>query len=62
MVDHPEKLGVYGRLSASGRAIVVPTPAIIVKTFMRVLLFPFGEDAVPKLGCSRARWRISVRV
>jgi len=50
VVDHPEKLGVYGRLSASGRAIVVPTPAIIVKTFMRVLLFPFRRRR-----CAEAR-------
>jgi len=50
VVDHPEKLGVYGRLSASGRAVVVPTPAIIVKTFMRVLLLPFRRRR-----CAEAR-------
>jgi signal transduction histidine kinase len=50
VVDHPEKLGVYGRLSASGRARVVPTPAIIVKTFMQVLLFPFRRRR-----CAEAR-------
>ncbi|HJZ15074.1 MAG TPA: PAS-domain containing protein, partial [Stellaceae bacterium] len=50
MVDYPEKLGVYGRLSASGRATVVPTPAIVVKAFMRLLLFPFRRRR-----CAEAR-------
>ena len=50
MVDYPEMLGVYGRLSASGRATVVPTPAIVVKAFMRLLLFPFRRRR-----CAEAR-------
>ena len=50
MVDYPEKLGVYGRLSASGRATVVPTPAIVVKAFMRLVLFPFRRRR-----CAEAR-------
>jgi signal transduction histidine kinase len=50
VVDYPEKLGVYGRLSASGRATVVPTPAIVVKAFMRLLLFPFRRRR-----CAEAR-------
>jgi len=50
VVDYPEKLGVYGRLSASGRATVVPTPAIVVKAFMRLVLFPFRRRR-----CAEAR-------
>jgi len=38
VVDDPEKLGVYGRLSAGGRATVVLTAANVVKSFMRLLL------------------------
>jgi signal transduction histidine kinase len=37
VVDDPEKLGFYGRSSASGRAMVVPIPATVVKPFMRLL-------------------------
>jgi len=50
VVDYPEKLGVYGRRSASGRATVVPTPAIVVKAFMRLVLFPFRRRR-----CAEAR-------
>jgi signal transduction histidine kinase len=50
MVDDPKKLGIYGRLSASGRATVVPTPAVAVKAFMRLLLFPFRRRR-----CAEAR-------
>jgi signal transduction histidine kinase len=37
VVDDPEKLGFYYRSSASGRAMVVPTPATVAKPFMRLL-------------------------
>jgi signal transduction histidine kinase len=50
VVDDPKKLGVYGRLSASGRATVVPTPAGAVKAFMRLLPFPFRRRR-----CAEAR-------
>jgi signal transduction histidine kinase len=50
VVDDPEKLGGYGRLSASGRATVVPTSAAVVKAFMRHLLFPFRRRR-----CAEAR-------
>ena len=50
VVDDPEKLGVYGRLSASGRATAVPKPALVVKAFMRLLLFPFRRRR-----CAEAR-------
>jgi signal transduction histidine kinase len=50
VVDDPEKLGVYGRLSASDRATVVPKPATVVKSFMRLLLFPFRRRR-----CAEAR-------
>jgi signal transduction histidine kinase len=50
VVDDPEKLGVYGGLSASGRATAVPTPALVVKAFMRLLLFPFRRRC-----CAEAR-------
>jgi signal transduction histidine kinase len=50
MVDDPKKLDIYGRLSASGRATVVPTPAVAVKAFMRLLLFPFRRRR-----CAEAR-------
>jgi signal transduction histidine kinase len=38
VVDGAEKLGVYGRLSAGGRATVVLTVATVVQAFMRLLL------------------------
>jgi PAS domain-containing protein len=50
VVDEPEKLGVYGKLSASGRAMVVPKPATVVTSFMRLLLFPFRRRR-----CAEAR-------
>jgi len=50
VVDDPEKLGVYGGLSASGRATAVPKPALVVKAFMRLLLFPFRRRC-----CAEAR-------
>src|ERR1700738_1670277 len=50
VVDDPEKLGVYGSLAASGRATVVPTPALVVKAFMGLLLFPFRRRC-----CAEAR-------
>jgi signal transduction histidine kinase len=50
MVDDPKKFDIYGRLSASGRATVVPTPAVAVKAFMRLLLFPFRRRR-----CAEAR-------
>jgi signal transduction histidine kinase len=50
VVDDPEKLGVYGRQWASGRATVVPTPAVAVMAFMRLLLFPFRRRR-----CAEAR-------
>jgi signal transduction histidine kinase len=49
VVDDPKKLGVYGRQSASGRA-TVPTPAVAVKAFMRLLPFPFRRRR-----CAEAR-------
>jgi signal transduction histidine kinase len=49
MVDDPEKLGVYGRSSGSGRAVVIPTPAAVVKSFARLLSSPFRRR------CAEAR-------
>ena len=50
MVDDPEKLGVYGRLSASGRTTVVLTVTTVVKSFMRLLLSTFRRRR-----CAEAR-------
>jgi signal transduction histidine kinase len=50
VLDDPEKLGGCGILSASGRATVVPTPATIVKSLMRLLLSTFGRRR-----CAEAR-------
>ena len=50
MVDDPEKLGVYGKSSASGRAIVLPTPATVVKPFVKLLVFAFRRRR-----CAEAR-------
>jgi signal transduction histidine kinase len=49
MVDDPEKLGVHSRSSASGRAVMIPTPAAVVKSFTRLLLSPFRRR------CAEAR-------
>jgi signal transduction histidine kinase len=50
VLEDPEKLGGCGILSASGRATVVPTPATIVKSLMRLLLSTFGRRR-----CAEAR-------
>ena len=50
MVDDPEKLGVYGKSSASGRAIVLPTPATVVKPFVKLLVSAFRRRR-----CAEAR-------
>jgi signal transduction histidine kinase len=50
VLDDPEKLGGCGILSASGRAIVVPTLATVVKSLMRLLLSTFGRRR-----CAEAR-------
>jgi signal transduction histidine kinase len=50
VLEDPEKLGGCGILSASGRATVVPTPAAVVKSLMRLLLSTFGRRR-----CAEAR-------
>jgi signal transduction histidine kinase len=50
VVDDPEKLGFYGRSSASGSAMVVPTPATVVKPFMSLLTSTFRRRR-----CAEAR-------
>jgi signal transduction histidine kinase len=50
VVDDPEKLGVYGKSSASGRAMVLPTPATVVKPFVKLLVSAFRRRR-----CAEAR-------
>jgi signal transduction histidine kinase len=50
VVDEPEKLGVYGKSSASGRAMVLPTPATVVKPFVKLLVSAFRRRR-----CAEAR-------
>jgi signal transduction histidine kinase len=50
VVDDPEKLGVYGKSSASGRAMVFPTPATVVKPFVKLLSSTFRRRR-----CAEAR-------
>jgi signal transduction histidine kinase len=48
VVDDPEKLGVYGKSSASGRMMVPPAP--VVKPFLKVLVSAFRRRR-----CAEAR-------
>jgi signal transduction histidine kinase len=50
VVDDPEKLGVYGKSSASGRAMVLPTPVTVVKPFVKLLISAFRRRR-----CAEAR-------
>jgi signal transduction histidine kinase len=50
VVDDPEKLGVYDRSSAGGRAMVLPTPATVVKPFVKLLVSAFRRRR-----CAEAR-------
>ena len=50
MVDDPEKLGVYGKSSAGGRAMVLPTPVTVVKPFVKLLVSAFRRRR-----CAEAR-------
>jgi signal transduction histidine kinase len=50
VVDDPEKLGVYGKSSASGRVMVLPTPATVVKPFVKLLVSAFRRRR-----CAEAR-------
>jgi signal transduction histidine kinase len=50
VVDDPEKLGVYGKSSASGRAMVLSTPATVVKPFVKLLVSAFRRRR-----CAEAR-------
>jgi signal transduction histidine kinase len=50
VVDEPEKLGVYRKSSASGRAMVLPTPATVVKPFVKLLVSAFRRRR-----CAEAR-------
>jgi signal transduction histidine kinase len=50
VVDEPEKLGVYGKSSASGRAMVLPTPVTVVKPFVKLLISAFRRRR-----CAEAR-------
>jgi signal transduction histidine kinase len=48
MVDHPEKLGLYGKSSANARAMV--PPATVVKSFLKLLVTAFRRRR-----CAEAR-------
>ena len=50
MLDNPEKLGGYGKLSASGRAAVGLTVTGVVESFTQLLLSPFRRRC-----CAEAR-------
>jgi signal transduction histidine kinase len=50
VVDDPEKLGVYGKSSASGRAMVLPTPVTVVKPLVKLLISAFRRRR-----CAEAR-------